>query len=81
GLKFYKDGKWMETTGQNNDYMGFTAVDEGFYTSGHPGKDSDLPNPLGLKKSTDGGRSLENLGFEGESDFHTIGVGYENHAI
>ncbi|MFG6114666.1 F510_1955 family glycosylhydrolase [Halobacillus sp. MO56] len=81
GLKFYKDGKWQETKGQYNDYMGFTAVEGGFYTSGHPGKDSDLPNPLGLKKSFDGGQSMENLGFEGESDFHTMGVGYKNHAI
>ncbi|SEA40699.1 hypothetical protein SAMN05421743_104239 [Thalassobacillus cyri] len=81
GLKFYKDGKWQETKGQHNDYMGFNAVEDGFYTSGHPGKDSDLPNPLGLKKSFDGGQSMENLGFEGESDFHTMGVGYRNHAI
>ncbi|GGC82803.1 hypothetical protein GCM10007216_11670 [Thalassobacillus devorans] len=81
GLKFYQDGDWVETKEQFNDYMGFTAVDNGFYTSGHPGKDSDLPNPLGLKKSTDGGQTLEDLGFEGESDFHTMGVGYNNHAI
>ncbi|WP_037986018.1 F510_1955 family glycosylhydrolase [Thalassobacillus devorans] len=81
GLKFYKNGKWQETKGQYNDYMGFNAVEGGFYTSGHPGKDSDLPNPLGLKKSFDGGQTMENLGFEGESDFHTMGVGYKNHAI
>ncbi|MGH2536695.1 MAG: F510_1955 family glycosylhydrolase, partial [Candidatus Promineifilaceae bacterium] len=29
----------------------------------------------------DGGQTLTRLGFEGESDFHLMGVGYQNHAI
>ena len=40
GLKIFRDGGWHETTRNYNDYMGFNAVDEGFYTSGHPGGDS-----------------------------------------
>lgn len=81
GLKIYRDGKWFETTKNNNDYMGFNAVDQGFYTSGHPGKNSDLPNPLGIQRSFDGGESLETIDFEGETDFHYMAVGYNSHDI
>ncbi|MCM3611611.1 hypothetical protein M4S82_10135 [Planococcus sp. MERTA32b] len=81
GLKVYRDGNWFETDGMYNDYMGFNAVDEGFYTSGHPGMDSDLPNPIGIQKSTDGGQSLESLGFEGETDFHWMAAGYRSHDL
>jgi hypothetical protein len=62
--------------GATNDLMGFTAgADEGtFYASGHPGPDSDLPNPLGLLKSSDGGETWEQLSRQGESDFHALTV-------
>ncbi|MEN1968012.1 F510_1955 family glycosylhydrolase [Lentibacillus sp. N15] len=81
GLKIYRDGKWSETTRKLNDYMGFNAVDKGFYTSGHPGEDSDLPNPIGIQRSFDGGRTLESVKFEGETDFHGMAVGYKSHDI
>lgn len=81
GLKILRDGDWYETTKNFNDYMGFNAVDEGFYTSGHPGEDSDLPNPIGIQRSFDGGRTLEHLKFEGETDFHAMAVGYNSHDI
>jgi len=81
GLKFYKDKKWDATTKQNNDYMGFNVVDKGFYTSGHPGKGSKLPNPLGIQRSTDDGKTLSEVAFEGDFDFHSMGVGDINHAI
>ncbi|MDO5862993.1 MULTISPECIES: F510_1955 family glycosylhydrolase [Paenarthrobacter] len=59
--------------GGTNDLMGFTAGKDGiFYASGHPGPGSDLPNPLGLIKSTDGGQRWEKLSRQGESDFHAI---------
>lgn len=60
--------------GGTNDLMGFTAgKDSGvFYASGHPGEGSDLPNPLGLIKSTDGGKTWEQLSRQGESDFHAL---------
>ena len=53
--------------------MGFTAADHGvFYASGHPGPGSDLPNPFGLIRSTDGGKTWEQLSRQGESDFHAL---------
>ncbi|QOT19779.1 MULTISPECIES: F510_1955 family glycosylhydrolase [Paenarthrobacter] len=59
--------------GDTNDLMGFTAGADGvFYASGHPGPGSSLPNPLGLLKSTDGGKTWEQLSRQGESDFHAM---------
>lgn len=79
GLRIYRDGEWRETAEHPHDYMGFNAVDRGFYTSGHPGMGSDMQNPIGIHRSMDGGRSLEHMGFEGESDFHAMAVGYRSH--
>jgi len=60
--------------GDTNDLMGFTAAtDQGvFYASGHPGPGSNLPNPMGLIKSADGGKTWEQLSRQGESDFHAL---------
>ena len=59
--------------GGTNDLMGFTAGKDGiFFASGHPGPGSDLPNPIGLIKSTDGGQTWEKLSRQGESDFHAM---------
>ncbi|MCU1531126.1 MAG: hypothetical protein JWO49_697 [Arthrobacter sp.] len=60
--------------GGTNDLMGFTgAKDHGvFYACGHPGAGSEMPNPLGLIRSTDGGKTWEQLSRQGESDFHAL---------
>lgn len=60
--------------GETNDLMGFTPgpSDGVFYASGHPGPGSDLPNPMGLIKSSDGGKTWEQLSRQGESDFHAL---------
>ncbi|WP_391557534.1 F510_1955 family glycosylhydrolase [Robertmurraya sp.] len=81
GLKVYENGTWLKTKKENNDYMGFNATDDGFYSSGHPGTDSKLPNPIGIMKSVDNGQTLQSLGFEAEVDFHLMAVGYNNHQI
>ncbi|MBT2569781.1 F510_1955 family glycosylhydrolase [Planococcus sp. ISL-110] len=81
GLKIYRDGEWMETNDHFHDYMGFNAVDDGFYTSGHPGPGSMMQNPIGIQRSKDGGRSLNHMGFEGETDFHGMAAGYRSHHL
>lgn len=59
--------------GQVNDLMGFTIAGPGhFYASGHPGSGSDLPNPLGLIESRDGGKTWTQLSRQGQSDFHAL---------
>ncbi|NKG21792.1 F510_1955 family glycosylhydrolase [Paeniglutamicibacter terrestris] len=61
--------------GPTIDLMGFTAASDGtFYASGHPGPGTDLPNPLGLTKSADGGESWTPLSLQGASDFHALTV-------
>lgn len=81
GLLIFEDGGWTVPDLPVQDYMGFSPTDNGFYSSGHPGRGSNLVNPLGLVRSGDGGRTLSTLAFEGESDFHVMAVGYENHAV
>jgi phenylacetate-CoA ligase len=81
GLLVYTDGHWETSDLPPNDYMGYTPTDSGFYSSGHPGPQSDLPNPLGLIRSREGASTLEMLAFEGESDFHLLGAGYQTHTL
>ncbi|QIK75796.1 F510_1955 family glycosylhydrolase [Nocardioides piscis] len=57
------------------DLMGFAAAGpDHFYASGHPGPGDDLPNPVGLIESTDGGETWSSLSLSGEVDFHTLGA-------
>lgn len=81
GLIVYSNGGWNVPDLPINDYMGYTPTDQGFYSSGHPSLNSNLPNPLGIVKSEDDGQTLQTLAFQGEIDFHQLGVGYKNHAI
>ena len=55
------------------DLMGFAVAGPGhFLASGHPGAEVDLPQPVGLIESTDGGRTWEALSRQGTSDFHAL---------
>ncbi|WP_233492491.1 F510_1955 family glycosylhydrolase [Blastococcus sp. TF02A-30] len=57
------------------DLMGFAVRGPGhFLASGHPGPGVDLPEPVGLIESTDGGRTWEPRSRQGESDFHALTV-------
>jgi photosystem II stability/assembly factor-like uncharacterized protein len=57
------------------DLMGFAVRGPGhFVASGHPGPDVDLPQPVGLIESTDGGRTWQPLSRQGQSDFHALTV-------
>jgi hypothetical protein len=61
------------TTGR--DLMGFTITGPGtFLSSGHPGPDEPVANPLGLVESTDAGTSWTTLALAGEVDFHALEV-------
>ncbi len=55
------------------DLMGFTVQGPGHYlASGHPAGDTDMPDPVGLIETRDGGRNWEALSLAGESDFHAL---------
>jgi len=81
GLYKYGVKGWEEANSQKHDYMGFQAVKDGFYSSGHPEEGSNLKNPLGVIKSTDEGANLEQLAFYGEIDFHYLAAGYDSNTI
>lgn len=81
GLYEYGQDGWKEANSEKHDYMGFQAVREGFFTSGHPEPGSDYENPLGLVKSNDRGASFDKLAFYGEIDFHYLAAGYDSNAI
>ena len=62
--------------GQVLDLMGFTIAPDGSYlASGHPGPALNLPQPAGLIRSTDDGRTWTILSRSGESDFHALAAG------
>lgn len=72
GLFRLGDGE-PQRLGPTVDLMGFTiAGPDRFLASGHPGPSSDLPEPLGLAESRDGGRSWVSLSRGGKSDFHAL---------
>lgn len=77
GLFTVEEGS-VEQVGPVIDLMGFAADSEGrYYASGHPGQGSDLPNPVGLIESNDGGKTWQELSRQGESDFHAMAVSAE----
>ncbi|MDR7000376.1 F510_1955 family glycosylhydrolase [Neobacillus niacini] len=81
GLKMYKDSKWFETTSNLHDYMGFQAIEKGFLASGHPQKGTDLKNPLGLVQSIDKGKTIDQLAFYGQMDFHFMAASFSGNGI
>ncbi len=70
---FRYDGDGYARVGPVVDLMGFTAAGPNhFYASGHPGPGADLPNPVGLIESEDGGKTWRVRSRAGTSDFHTL---------
>jgi len=81
GLIVYNNNQWTIPDVPKHDYMGYAAVDDGFYSSGHPDLRTDLPVRLGLVRGEDDGRTLTTLAFSGESDLHNMAAGYNSHAV
>lgn len=81
GVAVYAAGRWSTLPGAPDDYMGFAATRTAFYSSGHPAPGTNAVNPIGLVKSTDGGRTWHTLGLRGEADFHVMAVGYVSNAL
>lgn len=81
GVLLTDGNQWSAAEGDPHDLMGFSVAKSAWYSSGHPAPGSDKPNPLGLMKSTDGGKTWDSLSLEGLSDFHFLAAGYESGAI
>lgn len=73
GLLEVGDGGQVTPVGPVIDLMGFSvAGPDRYLASGHPGLRVDLPQPVGLIESTDGGRTWTPLSRQGQSDFHGL---------
>lgn len=71
----YRMSAKPERVGPVIDLMGFAiAGPNHFYASGHPGTATDLPNPVGLIETRDGGKTWTVLSRQGQSDFHALTV-------
>ncbi|MCM3566525.1 F510_1955 family glycosylhydrolase [Neobacillus mesonae] len=81
GLKIYRNEKWFDTTTNRHQYMGFQTVKSGFLSSGRPQKGTDFKNPLGIIKSQDKGKTLEEIAFYGKSNFHFMAAGYSENGL
>jgi hypothetical protein len=73
GLIEVGDDGALSQPGPVIDLMGFSVAGVDHYlASGHPGLRVDLPQPVGLIESTDGGQTWTPLSRAGESDFHAL---------
>ncbi len=82
GLAEYRDGAWWsETAGPISGFSGFSVTERAIYSSGRAPAGSKLRHPLGLVRSTDGGRTWQSLALAGEADFHLLAAGYSANAI
>lgn len=67
-------GSGWELRGDDFDVMALSAGDGLLFASGHPGASQNLPDPLGLLVSSDGGETWEPRSLLGEVDFHLLSV-------
>lgn len=81
GFRFYENRSWSIPDLPKHNFVGYSPVDIGFYSSGEAYPMTGQAPSLGLVKSTDDGKTLQSLGFAKEPSFHVIGVGYSNHTI
>jgi hypothetical protein len=81
GLWVYRDRQWSRREGPLHDFMGFSATGNAMYSSGHPAPGAPLRDPLGLIKSTDGGKSWRSVGSLGDAEFHVMAAGHATNAL
>ena len=74
GLFTIRDGRPRRVGEARHDLMGFTILGADTYlASGHPAS-ADLPQPMGLVRSDDGGLSWQQVNPVGGADLHSLDV-------
>ncbi len=81
GLAVYQDNAWWEAPGSIHSFSGFSVTESAIYASGHSEPGAPLRSPVGLLRSTDGGRTWQPLALAGEADLHLLAAGYRSNAI
>jgi hypothetical protein len=71
-----EDGSVSAAGEQSDDLMGMSGETDTDHlvSSGHPGANSQLPNPVGLINSSDAGKEWSPVSLQGEIDFHALAV-------
>lgn len=73
GLFLYIDKETVKKAGRENfDVMGLATSGKTLFASGHPGSASKLPQPVGLLRSINAGKSWSKVSLQGEVDFHLL---------
>lgn len=76
GLFVFQTQNSMKAVGAERfDVMGLAVFGDIIFASGHPGKGSKLPNPVGLLRSDDDGKNWKKISLQGEVDFHFLQAG------
>lgn len=76
-IRITETSGWAYVGKTRPDLMGFTVSPSEpgvLYSSGHPGKGLNLPNPVGLIVSRDGGQTWQPVSLTGQVDFHAMAV-------
>lgn len=82
-LRLVRDREWEWVGEARHDYMGFThhPREQGtVFVSGHP-QIGELPNPMGLLVSRDGGRTWRPLALRGQVDFHAMTISADGETL
>lgn len=74
--------KWTMKGNYDFDFMGYNVMSDGtMISSGHPGKASNLPNPLGFMVSENNGKKWEPISMLGKVDFHILSSNFSKPEI
>ncbi len=71
-LRIGPDGRPVKISDQPFDVMALSAARGALLASGHPAQGTDFPDPLGLGRSEDGGRTWAAVSQTGSVDFHKL---------
>lgn len=71
-MRVTADGGVSRVGAAQDDFMGLSSDGTDLLSSGHPGAGSTEPNPLGLRRSTDGALTWRTVSASGQADFHSI---------
>lgn len=74
GVFRLEGGRAVRVSDQPFDAMSLAGSDGLLLASGHPAPGTDFPDPLGLGRSTDGGRTWRPDSHLGVTDFHDVDV-------
>lgn len=75
-MRVRADGSVSAQGEQRDDLMGMTGVTDTdrLVSSGHPGAESEFPNPMGLLTSSDAGKTWSAVSLQGDVDFHAMAI-------